>query len=116
MIYALRAHGGAAAVNVAAREETTVQRVYGVSFFDATGEQKRREERRRCRPRPPHSRRSSAVVMHHQLAPGSVFFLPHGTRILQRLQDFLRAGICVAGMEVETPQLLARPLWETSGH
>jgi threonyl-tRNA synthetase len=27
----------------------------------------------------------------HELSPGSCFFMPHGTRIYNRLQDFIRA-------------------------
>ncbi len=51
------------------------------------------------------------------LAPGSVFFLPHGVRILNRLQEYLRSRYRRHGYdEVSSPQLYKRALWEQSGH
>jgi threonyl-tRNA synthetase len=43
--------------------------------------------------------------------------LPHGTRIVQKLQDFLRAEYGRYGYEeVMTPLIYKKDLWETSGH
>jgi threonyl-tRNA synthetase len=69
----------------------------------------------------PHDHRQIGVQqqlwMQHPLSPGSAFFLPHGMRILSRLQGFLRGEYRRRGYdEVETPQLYAKELWETSGH
>lgn len=43
--------------------------------------------------------------------------LPHGTRIVRRLQDFLRDAYAHYGYdEVMTPIIYKKDLWETSGH
>jgi threonyl-tRNA synthetase len=55
--------------------------------------------------------------MMNQLAPGSPFFLPHGTRMLNKLQSFLRNEYHKRGyQEVVTPLIFSRKLWEISGH
>ncbi|CAO3587499.1 unnamed protein product [Absidia cylindrospora] len=55
--------------------------------------------------------------MIHPVSPGSIFMLPHGTRIVQRLQDFLRQEYKRYGYdEVMTPLIYKKDLWETSGH
>ncbi|KAI9301349.1 threonyl-tRNA synthetase [Cunninghamella echinulata] len=55
--------------------------------------------------------------MIHPYSPGSIFMLPHGTRIVQRLQDFLRKEYKRYGYEeVMTPLIYKKDLWETSGH
>ncbi|KAI8072491.1 threonyl-tRNA synthetase [Gongronella butleri] len=55
--------------------------------------------------------------MIHPYSPGSVFLLPHGTRIVQRLQEFLRREYRRYGYdEVMTPLIYKKDLWETSGH
>ncbi|CAB11266.2 putative threonine--tRNA ligase, mitochondrial [Schizosaccharomyces pombe] len=51
------------------------------------------------------------------LTPGSIFFLPHGTRIYNRLVDFLRAQYQIHGFEeIITPLIFKKDLWEKSGH
>ncbi|KAH8549375.1 threonyl-tRNA synthetase [Umbelopsis sp. PMI_123] len=55
--------------------------------------------------------------MTHPYSPGSVFMLPHGTRIVHKLQEFLRAEYNKFGyQEVITPLIYKKALWETSGH
>jgi threonyl-tRNA synthetase len=50
-------------------------------------------------------------------APGSVFWHPKGWGIFQRLIDYMRARQAEAGyVEVNTPDVMERSLWETSGH
>ncbi|KAI8332103.1 threonyl-tRNA synthetase [Chlamydoabsidia padenii] len=57
------------------------------------------------------------LFMIHPVSPGSIFMLPHGTRIVQRLQDFLRREYKRYGYdEVMTPLIYKKDLWETSGH
>jgi threonyl-tRNA synthetase len=54
--------------------------------------------------------------MHHY-APGSAFFLPHGTRIASRLMEMVRAEYRRFGFEeVVTPLLFNKDLWVKSGH
>jgi threonyl-tRNA synthetase len=52
-----------------------------------------------------------------QLEPGNVFFLPHGARIFNRLQRFLRDEYRARGYEeVITPLIFNTALWKQSGH
>ncbi|RUS26013.1 threonyl-tRNA synthetase [Jimgerdemannia flammicorona] len=64
-----------------------------------------------------HIGRAQSLFMIHPLSPGSIFMLPHGTRIVHRLQDFLRREYRRYGYEeVMTPLIYKKDLWETSGH
>lgn len=50
-------------------------------------------------------------------SPGSPLFLPHGTRIYNKLIEFLRSQYVVHGFqEVLSPNIYKRSLWQTSGH
>ncbi|MBI4995488.1 MAG: threonine--tRNA ligase [Rhodocyclales bacterium] len=50
-------------------------------------------------------------------APGSVFWHPHGWRLFQDLIGYMRGRQEEAGyVEVNTPDVMDRSLWETSGH
>ena len=50
-------------------------------------------------------------------APGAVFWHPQGWSLFQNLVDYMRRRQNEAGyQEVNTPELMARSLWEASGH
>jgi len=50
-------------------------------------------------------------------APGSVFWHPKGWRLFQRLISYMRDRQEAAGyVEINTPDVMDRGLWETSGH
>lgn len=50
-------------------------------------------------------------------APGAVFWHPHGWTLFQQLIQYMRKRHDAAGyVEVNTPDLMDRSLWETSGH
>lgn len=50
-------------------------------------------------------------------SPGSIFFLPHGTRIINRLVTFMKNQQTKYGFqEVITPLIYKTKLWEKSGH
>jgi threonyl-tRNA synthetase len=50
-------------------------------------------------------------------APGMVFWHPRGWVLYRLLEDAVRAQLAAHGYrEVRTPQVLRRPIWETSGH
>lgn len=52
-----------------------------------------------------------------QLTPGSIFFLPNGARIFNRLIEFMRIQQRLYGFEeVVTPLIYKNDLWITSGH
>ncbi|MEM7208428.1 MAG: threonine--tRNA ligase [Pseudomonadota bacterium] len=53
----------------------------------------------------------------HEEAPGSVFWHPKGWTVFNKLLEYMRARQDDAGyVEVNTPDVMDRSLWETSGH
>ncbi len=76
--------------------------------------------------------RAQKLFMFHNYSPGSAFFLPHGTRIYNKLEQLIRCVDCVRARafalrfrneykernydEVKTPIIYNKELWETSGH
>ena len=51
------------------------------------------------------------------VSPGSPLFLPNGSRIFHKLQEFLRAQYAYYGFqEVLSPTIYKKSLWEQSGH
>jgi threonyl-tRNA synthetase len=51
------------------------------------------------------------------VAAGSVFWHPKGWTLYRTIQDYMRRRLAAAGyVEVNTPQLVDRALWEASGH
>jgi threonyl-tRNA synthetase len=61
--------------------------------------------------------KAQSLFMIHPVSPGSIFMLPHGTRIVHKLQNFLRSEYARYGYEeVMTPLIYKKDLWEISGH
>lgn len=57
------------------------------------------------------------LVMFHEYAPGSPFWLPKGATLFKILSDIMRNYNLRNGyVEVRTPQMFRKDLWETSGH
>jgi threonyl-tRNA synthetase len=57
------------------------------------------------------------LFMIHEWSPGSIFFLPHGQRIYNRLQEIMRREYRHRGFEeVSTPLIFNTELWKKSGH
>lgn len=55
--------------------------------------------------------------MFHEFSPGSCFFLPHGKKILRKLEDYFRYQYRLRGYdEVDTPNIASSELWKISGH
>lgn len=49
--------------------------------------------------------------------PGMIFWHPHGWTLYRTLQNYVRAKIEAAGyVEVHTPSVMSKTLWEKSGH
>lgn len=50
-------------------------------------------------------------------APGSVFWHPRGLALVRALESHLRRVVVADGYEeVRSPQVMARPIWDASGH
>jgi threonyl-tRNA synthetase len=95
-----------------------LQRVYGTVFFDkkqldAYLTQLEEAEKR------DHRRIGKEMGLFHQQeeAAGMVFWHPKGWALWRVLEDYMRRRLDAAGyLEVKTPQLVDRRLWEASGH
>lgn len=84
-------------------DNDTLQRVYGVSFPDKKMlaewvENMKKAEERNHRNVGPHQE----LFMFHDLSPGSCFFMPRGTRIYNRLVDFIKQQYWLRGYDEVT--------------
>ena len=95
-----------------------LQRIYGVAFknrsdlkkyFNFLDEAKKRD----------HRKLGKEMSLFHlqEEAPGMIFWHPNGYIIYKELQDYIRRQQQKGGyVEVKTPQVVDRKLWERSGH
>jgi threonyl-tRNA synthetase len=96
----------------------SLQRIYGVSFPDKKqmAEHKKFLEEAAKRD---HRKigREQELFFFHELSPGSAMWLPHGARIYNTIQAYLREQYWKRGYEeVITPNMYNSELWKTSGH
>jgi len=57
------------------------------------------------------------LILFDDVSPGSCFFLPHGTIVINRIMDFIRNKYSQYGYEeVITPIICEKRLWTVSGH
>ncbi|MCE8419131.1 threonine--tRNA ligase [Rhodovulum sulfidophilum] len=97
---------------------TMLSRIYGVAFADKAAldahitmmaEAEKRDHRRLGR--------EMNLFHFEEVAPGSVFWHPKGWRLFQTLIGYMRDRQEAAGyVEVNSPDIMDRALWETSGH
>src|SRR4051795_11415281 len=95
-----------------------LQRIYGTAWgdpkeLDAYLHQLEEAERR------DHRRIGREMDLFHmqEEATGSIFWHPKGWRLYRATESYVRRRLDAAGyLEVKTPQLLDRKLWEASGH
>ena len=95
-----------------------MQRIYGTAFFSENElkayltrleEAKKRDHRKLGR--------ELGLVTFHPWAPGSAFWLAKGTTLYNTLANYMRDVLFPAGyVEVKTPLIFNKALWETSGH
>ncbi|MCZ4268406.1 threonine--tRNA ligase [Rhodobacteraceae bacterium R_SAG6] len=95
-----------------------LSRIYGVAFADKAAldahmtmmaEAEKRDHRRLGR--------EMNLFHFEEVAPGSVFWHAKGWRLFQTLIGYMRARQEEAGyIEVNSPDIMDRALWETSGH
>jgi len=95
-----------------------LQRIYGTAWADkkqlAAYLQRIEEAEKRD-----HRKLGAHLGLFHfdDMAPGSVFWHPKGWTLFQTLLGYMRQRQEVAGyVEVNTPDVMDRGLWETSGH
>jgi threonyl-tRNA synthetase len=96
-----------------------LQRIYGVAF---TEQRKAQSLSALCSKKPKSATTANWAAkwtsFHMQEeAPGQVFWHPNGWTIYTTLQDYMRRQQRRGGyVEVNTPQVVDRKLWEASGH
>lgn len=95
-----------------------LQRIYGTAWadkkaLDAYLVQLEEAEKR------DHRRLGREMDLFHfeDVAPGDIFWHPHGWTLFQTLISYMRKRQDDAGyIEINTPQIMDKSLWETSGH
>jgi threonyl-tRNA synthetase len=95
-----------------------LQRIYGTAFFDkkALNEYLTRIEESRKRD---HRKlgKELDLFQFHQYAPGSAFWTPKGTTLYTTLSNWMRRLTAEDGyVEIKTPLMFNKGLWEISGH
>jgi len=95
-----------------------MQRVYGTAFVSdkelqeylhRLEEAKKRDHRK--------IGRDQKLFLFHPWAPGATFWLAKGTTVYNTIADYMRGVLFPAGyVEVKTPLIFNKALWETSGH
>ncbi len=97
---------------------TQLQRIYGTAWRDDK-ELKAYLHRLEEAERRDHRRLGREMDLFHiqEEAAGSIFWHPKGWTLYRICQDYMRRRLEAAGyIEVKTPQLIDRTLWEKSGH
>ncbi|MBU3034738.1 threonine--tRNA ligase [Tritonibacter mobilis] len=99
-------------------DRAMLQRIYGVAF---TGKEKLKAHLTMLEEAAKRDHRKLGREMNlfhmQEEAPGMVFWHPNGWRIYTTLQDYMRRMQDKGGyVEVNTPQVVNRKLWEASGH
>ena len=95
-----------------------LQRIYGCAF---TGKEKLRAHLHMLEEaaKRDHRKLGREMDLFHmqEEAPGQIFWHPNGWRIFTELQNYMRRKQEAGGyVEVNTPQVVDRKLWEASGH
>mgnify|MGYP000851895631 CR=1 FL=1 len=94
-----------------------LQRIYGTAFHKKAQleehlhrleEAKRRDHRRLGR--------ELGLFQFHPVSPGAPFWTPRGTVLYNTLEQFVRGRQQKDFLEVKTPLLYTKELWEQSGH
>jgi threonyl-tRNA synthetase len=99
-------------------DRAMLQRIYGTAF---TGKEKLKAHLTMLEEaaKRDHRKLGREMDLFHmqEEAPGQIFWHPNGWRIYTELQDFVRRKQRAGGyVEVNTPQVVDRKLWEASGH
>lgn len=95
-----------------------LQRIYGTAWATKEDLQQYLHRLEEAEKRD-HRRLGRELNLFHfeEFAPGSVFWHPQGWQLFQRLINYMRLKQTEGGyVEVNTPDVMDRSLWETSGH
>ena len=95
-----------------------LSRIYGIAFADKAALDAHEKMMAEAEKRD-HRRLGREMDLFHfeEVAPGSVFWHPRGWRLFQTLIGYMRDRQEQVGyVEVNSPDIMDRALWETSGH
>jgi threonyl-tRNA synthetase len=94
-----------------------LQRIYGTAFHRKSDLEEHLHRLEEARKRD-HRRlgRELDLFMFHPVSPGAAFWTPRGTIVYNALEAFVRQRQQEAFLEVRTPLLYTKELWEQSGH
>ena len=109
-------HGAAAYWRGDARRQS-LQRIYGTAFYkkDALDTHLRRLEEARRRDHRAVGRQLDLFHFFPQ-SPGAAFWTPRGTALYNALVEFVRGRQADDFLEIKTPLVYTKLLWEQSGH
>ncbi|MEY8096127.1 threonine--tRNA ligase [Falsihalocynthiibacter sp. S25ZX9] len=99
-------------------DRAMLQRIYGVAFQNKDGLKQHLHMLEEAAKRD-HRKLGREMDLFHmqEEAPGQVFWHANGWRVYTELQDYMRRKQYADGyVEVNTPQVVNRKLWEASGH
>ncbi|WP_375265611.1 threonine--tRNA ligase [Planktotalea sp.] len=99
-------------------DRAMLQRIYGCAFLNKEQLKKHMSMLEEAAKRD-HRKLGREMNLFHmqEEAPGQIFWHPNGWRIYTELQDYMRRKQYAGGyVEVNTPQVVDRKLWEQSGH
>ena len=99
-------------------DRAMLQRIYGVAFTNKEGLKAHLHMLEEAAKRD-HRKLGREMDLFHmqEEAPGQVFWHPNGWTVYTELQDYMRRQQRKGGyVEVNTPQVVDRKLWEASGH
>ncbi|MGJ8622602.1 MAG: threonine--tRNA ligase [Yoonia sp.] len=99
-------------------ERAMLQRIYGCAFTNKEGLRQHLNMLEEAAKRD-HRKLGREMDLFHmqEEAPGQVFWHPNGWTVYTQLQDYMRRQQRKGGyVEVNTPQVVDRKLWEASGH
>ena len=95
-----------------------LQRIYGIAFANKEDLKAHLNFLEEAQKRD-HRKLGKEMSLFHmqEEAPGMVFWHPNGWMIYRKLQEYMQRKLDKSGyLEVKTPQVVDRKLWEASGH
>ena len=95
-----------------------LQRIYGIAFANKEDLRAHLNFLEEAQKRD-HRKLGKEMSLFHmqEEAPGMVFWHPNGWMIYRKLQEYMQRKLDKSGyLEVKTPQVVDRKLWEASGH
>jgi threonyl-tRNA synthetase len=118
VIKAIKVLGSSAAYWKGNESNAPMQRIYATTFYDQKSlaehltrleEAKKRDHRKLGR--------ELDLFLIRQEAPGQVFWLPNGLRVVNGLVDYMREKLDRRGyQEIKTPLIMNTDVWRRSGH